>query len=306
MDYFLSVFLDVIFPILLLMVIGILMQKKFQFNIRALANLLTYCFMPAAVFLNLAQTELDVQLLGQVLLFLIIYTALMMIVTGLLGKSLQLDQKQSAILKNSIGLMNSGNYGLPISQMLFQANPILSVQIIVLIFQNILTYTYGLYNLISATKSGLEIVIAMLRLPVIHAMILGIIFNAWSIPIPTPLLTPIQYLADGFMAVALILLGAQIALIKMSKLNRVIIWGTIGRLLVGPAVALAVIWTLQIDGIIAQSLLIASALPTSRNSATLALEHDVLQETAGQIVLFTTLLSAISVTFFIYLSTVLF
>ncbi|GAK05332.1 membrane protein [Geomicrobium sp. JCM 19037] len=92
----------------------------------------------------------------------------------------------------------------------------------------------------------------------------------------------------------------------MSKLNRVIIWGTIGRLLVGPAVALAVIWTLQIDGIIAQSLLIASALPTSRNSATLALEHDVLQETAGQIVLFTTLLSAISVTFFIYLSTVLF
>ncbi|GAK05331.1 membrane protein [Geomicrobium sp. JCM 19037] len=168
--------------------------------------------MPAAVFLNLAQTELDVQLLGQVLVFLIIYTALMMIVTGLLGKSLQLDQKQSAILKNSIGLMNSGNYGLPISQMLFQANPIgLSVQIIVLIFQNILTYTYGLYNLISATKSGLEIVIAMLRLPVIHAMILGIIFNVWNIPIPTPLLTPIEYLADGFMAVALILLGAQIA-----------------------------------------------------------------------------------------------
>ncbi|GAK05330.1 hypothetical protein JCM19037_3817 [Geomicrobium sp. JCM 19037] len=34
MGYFLSVFLDVIFPILLLMVIGILMQKKFQFNIR--------------------------------------------------------------------------------------------------------------------------------------------------------------------------------------------------------------------------------------------------------------------------------
>ena len=74
----------------------------------------------------------------------------------------------------------------------------------------------------------------------------------------------------------------------------------------GPAVALILIYTLGIDGVIAQSLLIASAFPTSRNTATLALEYDVEPELHAQIVLYSTLLSSITVTFVIFLAMELF
>ena len=43
----------------------------------------------------------------------------------------------------------------------------------------------------------------------------------------------------------------------------------------GPLLALAVIYILNIDGIVAQSLFIASSFPTSRNTSTIAMEYQI-------------------------------
>ena len=80
----------------------------------------------------------------------------------------------------------------------------------------------------------------------------------------------------------------------------------------GPLVALTMIYLLKIDGIVAQSLFIASSFPTSRNTATIAMaqslfiassfptsrntstiamEYQIEPELHAQIVLFSTLLA---------------
>lgn len=74
----------------------------------------------------------------------------------------------------------------------------------------------------------------------------------------------------------------------------------------GPLVALAMIYLLNIDGIVAQSLFIASSFPTSRNTSTIAMEYQIEPELHAQIVLFSTLFSIITVTVVIYLSYILF
>lgn len=303
-----TIFFNVIIPILILIMIGAVLQRKFSFNLRAISNLITYCLMPAAVFINLYETEIDVQVLLEIIGYLIVFSLLLIAVTILLGKLLKLDKGESAIFKNSISLINSGNYGIPVSQLLFQANPLgISIQIIVMVFQNILTYTYGLYNLISATKSGLEILKSLLKMPIIHAMLLGGLLNWLHVPIPGPIYAPISHLSDAFLAIALILLGAQLAQIELQTIvNRTIILSSVGRLIIGPAVSLLLIFLFGIDGVVAQSLFIASSFPTSRNSSTLALEYVICPDLAAQTVLFSTILSAITVTFVVYLSTVLF
>ena len=303
-----TIFLNVIIPILLLVVIGAGLQKKFAFNLRAISNLITYCLMPAAVFINLYETEIDVQVLLEIIGYLISFSLLVIAVTSIISKLLKLDKGESAIFKNSISLINSGNYGIPVSQLLFQANPLgISIQIIVMVFQNILTYTYGLYNLISATKSGLEIIKSLFKMPIIHAMILGGLLNWLQAPIPAFLWAPISHLADAFLAIALILLGAQLAQIQFKTIiNRTILMSSLGRLIIGPVVSLLLIFLFGLDGVVAQSLFIASSFPTSRNSSTLALEYDVYPDMAAQTVLFSTVLSAITVTFVVYLSAVLF
>ncbi len=57
----------------------------------------------------------------------------------------------------------------------------------------------------------------------------------------------------------------------------------------GPLVALTMIYLLNIDGIVAQSLFIASSFSTSRNTATIAMEYQIEPELHAQIVLFSTL-----------------
>ncbi|MEK3937450.1 AEC family transporter [Sporosarcina sp. FSL W7-1349] len=303
-----SIFLQVIIPILILLVIGAGLQRKFAFNLRAISNLITYCLMPAAVFINIYETEIDVPILLEIIGYLITFALLLIFVSVILSKLLRLDKSESAIFKNGISLINSGNYGIPVSQLLFQTNPLgISIQIIVMVFQNILTYTYGLYNLISATKSGLEILKSLLKMPIIHAMLLGSLLNGLHISIPTFVWIPISHLAEAFLAIALVLLGAQLAQIQFRTiLNKTILVTSLGRLIIGPAVSLLLIYLFGLDGIVAQSLFIASSFPTSRNSSTLALEYDIQPDLAAQTVLFTTILSAITVTFVVYLSGILF
>lgn len=124
MDVIHLVFLDVVLPILLLMTLGMFLQKKFDFHLRTITKLITYCFMPAAVFLNISQSAFDYQLMGQLFLYLLLFmSSLMLLGTGL-AKLLKLETPERAALKNSISLMNAGNYGLPISQLIFSANPL--------------------------------------------------------------------------------------------------------------------------------------------------------------------------------------
>ncbi|ASI72566.1 AEC family transporter [Bacillus cereus group sp. MYBK5-1] len=304
---FVFIILDVILPILILMLIGAILQRKFQFNLKQLSTLITYCLMPAAVFVNIYDIRIETGFLLQIIYYLMLYSLSLIIVSHFISKILKLEKGESAALKNSISLMNSGNYGLPVSQLIFSHNPVgVSIQIFIVIFQNLLTYSYGIYNLLSATKTIGGIIRLFLRLPVFHALVLGVLFQSFKIQIPNSILLPLNQLANGFVAIALILLGAQLSNIKLNFFHRVITWALIGRLLMGPLLALAVIYILNIDGIVAQSLFIASSFPTSRNTSTIAMEYQIEPELHAQIVLFSTLFSIITVTVVIYLSYILF
>lgn len=308
MIYLGMIFFQIVAPILVLLVLGAILQRKFHFNLKALSQLITYCFMPAAVFVNLYETSVEMAVLGQVGLFITLFIGSQMILSRFLAKMLGLEKNETAIFKNSIVLINSGNYGIPVAQMIFATQPIgVAIQVILVIFQNMTTYTYGLYNLISSTKSGVAILKDFLKMPIIHALIIGVTMNFFGVGIPQFIRIPIDHVANGFIAVALITLGAQLSQLEMKSMFRKTVFvSCFTRLVIGPAVALLIIFLLGLDGVVAQSLLIASAFPTSRNSSSLALEYDVESDTAAQTVLFSTIVSCITVTVAIYIAEMLF
>ena len=308
MIYLGMIFFQIVAPILVLLVLGAVLQRKFHFNLKALSQLITYCFMPAAVFVNLYETSVELSVLGQVALFITLFIGSQMILSHFLAKMLGLAKHETAIFKNSVVLINSGNYGIPVAQMIFAAQPIgVAIQVILVIFQNMTTYTYGLYNLISSTKSGVAILKDFLKMPIIHALVIGIAMNFFDVGIPHFIRIPIDHVADGFIAVALITLGAQLSQLELkSMFKKTIFVSCFTRLVIGPAVALLIIYVLGLDGVVAQSLLIASSFPTSRNSSSLALEYDIDSDTAAQTVLFSTIVSCLTVTVVIYVAELLF
>lgn len=121
---FIFILLDVIFPILILTLVGALLQRKFQFNLKQISTLITYCLMPAAVFVNIYHISIEMDIFFQIIYYIILYSLILIIVSHIIAKLLKLDREESAALKNSISLMNSGNYGLPVSQLVFSSNPL--------------------------------------------------------------------------------------------------------------------------------------------------------------------------------------
>lgn len=307
MQLFLDILMNVIFPVFFLMGIGAIMQRIFKLDLYTLSKITMYYLLPVVGFVNIYESNINGAIFAKIIGFQLFLSVCLMIYSGVTSKLFRLDKGMAANYKNSIVLMNSGNYGIPVSQFVFHANPLgMSIQIIVMIIQNFLTYTYGLMNAVSVKASGLTVIKEFLKLPMLYALLLGVLFQTFHITLPTFIWEPVQQISNAFLAVALLALGAQVAYIQLRKFDFILIFSCIGRLLVSPAFALGLLLLFGMEGTVAKALFIASSFPSSRNSAQLALEYNIHPEHAGQTVLVTTILSAITVTLVVYLANVIF
>ena len=289
------------------MAIGYICQRKFQLHIQTLARLNIYFLVPGFIFVRLYETSIQLNIFMKILSFILLYVFILYIVVKLIAKVLKLTHGTEAVFSNSVLFFNSGNYGVPVNDLVFRSDPFAaSIQVIFLMFQNIFIFTYGIFSLQAVDSGKLQALLAYLRMPVIYALLLGLFLGAFNVSVPGFILVPANYIADAMIALALFTLGAQVANIKFTSGLGLVYASLFLRLIIGPFIALGMIYTIGLTGITAQAVLIASSMPTSVNSAVIAEEYGNHPDVAAQIVLFSTLFSSITVTFVIYLSKVLF
>jgi malate permease and related proteins len=287
---------------------GAALHRKFKFNLKTFSNLIVYFLLPIVCFLNIYEAETSSDVIGLVLMYLVLFNTVLVVLSSIISKLLKFDRKLTSTFKNSTVLSNSANFGLPVSSLVFVQNPLgLSIQLIVAVAQNIFTYTWGFYNVVSASVEGNNGVIKkILKLPILHALILALLFKFFEIKIPAFIYTPLKNADNAFVAVALITLGGQIAYIQIKSISRIVIFSSLYRLVLSPIVGISVIVLLQLEGTIAQALFISSAFPSNRSASLLALEYDNYPEIASSVVILTTLSSCFTVAIVIYLSKLIF
>ncbi|GAB4073045.1 AEC family transporter [Barrientosiimonas marina] len=302
-----TILIDILLPVFIIMGIGFLMEKKFKLDLQTLAKLNIYFLVPGFIFVKLYDTNFSGKIFLLVILFFALYMIILFLISKLIAKFKGYSQSKSATFSNSVILFNSGNYGVPVNDLVFKGDSFaMSIQVIILTMQNILTFSYGIFAMQSASIGKWQAILSYFKMPVLYAMAAGILLNLFNVPMPSFLWTPANYISDGMIAIALVLLGAQVAQIKLTSALTDVYYSVIVRLVLGPAIAFIIILLLGIDGITAQALFIASAMPTAVNSSVIAQEYDNHPHLAAQIVLFSTICSAISVTGVIYLARVLF
>lgn len=298
---------DIILPIFVIMAIGYICQIKFNLNVQTLARLNIYFFVPGFIFVRLYETTLDGALFIKIISFIILYIFILYVVAYVVAKLMQLKKGEATIFSNSIMFFNSGNYGVPANDLVFKSDPFAaSIQVIYLMFQNIFLFSYGIFSLQAANIGKVKALLAYFKMPVMYALVLGLVLGAYDVPIPEFIWVPANYIANGMIATALFTLGAQVANIKVISGMKIVYVSMFLRLIIGPFIALGMIYLFGLSGLTAQAILIASTMPTSVNSAVIAEEYKNHPDIAAQMVLFSTLFSSITVTFFIYLARVLF
>ncbi|WP_087975094.1 AEC family transporter [Oceanobacillus rekensis] len=298
---------DIILPIFVIMGIGFLLQKKFNLHVPTLAKLNIYFVVPGFIFVKLYSTVFSANLFMKILFFFLLYVAVLYILSVIVAKWMGLDNRKKVTFSNSVMFFNSGNYGVPVNDLVFKSDPFaMSIQVIVLTLQNIFVFSYGIFSLQSANTGKLKALLGYFKMPVLYAMLAGILLNVFQVPIPNVIWIPANYIADAMISLALLTLGAQVANIQFKSGLSSVYSSMVIRLLIGPMIALGIIYIFGVEGITAQALLIASAMPTSVNSAVIAQEYNNHPDFAAQIVLFSTIASAFTVTLVILLGRILF
>lgn len=298
---------QVILPVIVLVGLGIILHRTFHFEMKTFSKLLFYYYIPALAFVKIYEAKTSATLLLLVFGFLVMQFIILYALARAIAGSRRLTGPMTASFTNSIVLSNNGNIGIPVNDLVFHHNPLaMSVQMVVVLFEIFVTFTFGILNT-SASSSGLkETTVRFLKTPVFLCFAAGLGFNLFHLQLPGFIWTPVNTIANGMLSVALVSIGAQIARISLHQNTATVIISSFIRLIIAPVIGFFLISQLQLQGIIAQALWLASAMPTSRNSAALALEYNNEPEFAAQVVLVTTLLSSLTLTLAVYSAPLLF
>ncbi|MBB6733871.1 AEC family transporter [Cohnella zeiphila] len=290
-------FYHIMFPILVPIGIGALLHRRFKFELSSFSKLILNYYVPALAFVKIYESKLSFGLVASVFGFLLLQFAAVVSVGYGISRVMDYSKPMTASFSNSVCLTNNGNVGIPVNALAFKQDAFaMSVQVIVVVFELFTTFTFGLVNASKAT-AGLKGALAQFaKMPVLYAIAVGVLLQICRIQLPEPIVTPLDQIASGMLSFALVSIGAQLASAKLQLNTSAVLLSSLVRLVISPACAFAFIQLLHLHGIAAQALMIASAIPTSRNSAALALEYGNEPAFAAQAVLVSMLLGSVTLT----------
>lgn len=301
MSYFVYILINNIVPISIMIAIGAVMYRAFHLDIKTLSKLNFYVFSPAIVFVKLYESEMNLNVFLQVLLFFALFFSLLFVVIEIYIRIRKMQRGMRIAMRNSVIFYNSANYALPLNQTVFGGNAYtLSIQIIIMIMQNLIPNTYGIYTLNAHKSTWKATMKTILSLPVIYAIPIALLLRYFHLPVPSSIHLPLTYISNAFMATALLTLGVQLGGMKWEFHFSNVAVSNILRLIAGPLLGFFVVWMLGIEGLTAQALVLSCAVPTSLSSVLLAIEYENEPEFSSQAVFTSTLFSMFTIPVVIY------
>lgn len=303
MSTFFHIFLYNVVPLSLMIAVGAILQRIFKLDIRTLSKLNLYLFAPVMVFVMLYENTFTAAMFGQVMLFFIIYWALLALATEVVVRLRDLQGGMKGAMRNSVMFYNSGNYAIPLNQLVFMNNPFtMSVQLIIMVLMNLLPNTLGVYSANAHRMTFRQTMKTVLSFPAVYVVAIALAAKWSGLVIPQPIYIPLEYISQAFIATALLTLGAQLANMTWKFTFSHVMLSSSLRLLIAPAIGFGVVWALGYSGPLAQALVISCAVPSSLVSVLLAVEFDNEPDFASQTVFWSTLFSVITVTVVIALA----
>lgn len=284
----------VLTPIFLQVGAGVLIQRRFPLDIGSLGKVQFHLFIPALVFGSIYRTPLSgAQLLSILACNLTVFVVLLACGWAVVRVMRIRDDRRPAF-HNAVCLYNSGNYCIPLIQLIYNTPFSYSIQIVVLLLQSTLTNTFGVLNIDRRKQQLGGMLLSLFRMPATWALVAAVSVRTVGVTVWEPLEVSLQALAQGLVPLALVTLGAQLASAQIPRPSPSVYVASLLRLLGGPLIAWGMVSLLGIDGVAGQVIVICAGAPSAVNTVLLAIEFRGNADFASQTVLMSTLLSAIT------------
>ncbi len=288
------VLLEVIVPIFIMIGVGVVAECKLKLDMDTLAKLNFYVFIPALLFIKMIDASLPLTFMVTTAVFCTVQF-LAMLGVGFVTFSIPRFRQDRTVLVLATTMYNAGNYGIPLIILAF-GDAFIDVIAIIVMMQNVFMFSIGLWLMERESRSLKDILKGMLKIPVIPAIIAGLIVRVSGVIVPGPIRQPLDYLSDAIIPVALITLGAKLARTSITGERVKTSAVTALRLIASPLVSLLLVVMLSIDIVLAPVLIVGTATPVAVNVYILAQSYNKGEDMASRLVFWTTVASAGTVT----------
>ncbi|WP_027400191.1 AEC family transporter [Anaerovorax odorimutans] len=291
---------EVVFPIFGMMFLGYYLKCIKMFDdktLKVMNNVVFRVFLPLLLFINVYQTNLkeafNIKLVSYALICILLEYMILFVLIPRLSK----NRKRCGAIIQGCFRSNFVLFGLPITIELFGNS--CAGHISLLIAAVVPVYNFLAVIVLETfrgTKADFKKLIkGIITNPLIIASALGVLSLLLHIRIPEFLESTMVSISNIATPLALILLGASFHFFSVKHNLKPLIFAVMGRLVIIPGVVLPIGIYLGFRGIEIGALLAVFASPTAISSFVMAQQMDSDDELAGQIVVFTSTFSIITV-----------
>ena len=317
------IFMNSMIPIFILIGVGFILDRKFKLDMYTLSKLNFYILLPTFIFRAMYEAKLNAGTLEIVFVALCVLI-LNSILADVVGRMQGYDVAKIATLKNCVMFNNVGNMGVALAIFVFTnvpyvidgATPYANLGLVsvvsIMIIQTISSNTYGFYQAGAGRLSPRDALKVVFHMPMVYAIPMALLCQFLPFDLHGLFFfAPLNIFANAFVGVAMIALGVQINRTPLNFFKLDVMLASTLRLVVSPLIAVAItILFIKFYGpmhpIAAQTIIITYSVPTAINMSLIAIEMKNNPEYATQIVMGTTILSAVTMPLFITIAYYLF
>lgn len=290
-----SLFINNLFPILLIAGIGYLCGKYLNVEPRSLSRVIFYVFSPCLIFNLLTTSQLSSSDMIRMIGFTGSAVICVALVTFLLGKMIKLNRKMLAAVVLCTMSMNAGNFGLSLNLFAFGEAGLAQASIF-FVTTALFTYSLGVMVASLGTASLKQSLLKLIKVPTLYAVALALIFiwQGWQFPLPLERTT--TTLGNAAIPAMLILLGLQLQANHGARQTTALVFASGMRLVGGAVLGLVLGLVFGLQGVAFQAGVIEAGTPTAVLATVLSTEFDAEPAFVTSVVFSTTLLSPLTLT----------
>lgn len=317
--------LNAVLPIIITTVIGYILKKinLITDQFASMANKLVFkVFLPAMLFVNVCKIDIG----KSVSLWYILYVVIAVVVIFAIGIPIVMlitpTNKNRGVILQGLFRSNYALIGIPLAQSLFgdegAVYATLLSAIVIPLFNILAIISLSIFDDNRKEFSFSSVVIDILKNPLIISVFVGIIYLLLKIILikneigfsifDTPLYPVLGYLSNSATPIALLMLGVQFKFSQIKEYRMEIIFGAISRVVIVPVVCIGIALLFFADtfnGAHFATFVAAFATPIAVSSVPMSQEMNGNAHLAGQLVIWTTLLSSFTVFLFTFILKIL-
>ncbi len=291
-------FFIILFPIFCIFIVGFISQKVLKFDVANLSKMSLYVLSPFLAFKTFYTHTLTSDYFIYIVYIFGLCVSLVLIVS-IWSIIMRYSVKKRCALILSSCFMNNGNYGTPVLLVFFGTLGF-DLGVIMMVLQQFVMSTIGIYYAAKGSShsdivSQKDVIRKVIRMPVAYGAFAGIIFQLGHIPLSKSIMTSISMIGDSSIVIIMIILGMQLAKIKITQLDYPkLSFALTTRMVISPMVAFAMVYFMPLSPMYKQVLIVLAAMPSAANTTLMSVQFDTHPELVSSATLVSTLLSLIT------------